>query len=74
MARFVGIKFGEIELKIEVPEGMSLRDACAEIGVSLEGQTVLINGIRLSDREAQTATIKDTDEVEMVGKTSAGRH
>ena len=70
--RFVGVSIGDVEYKIPVEEGQSLKEAAAAVGVHLDGQTVILNGVRLPDAQIPETKVYQNDTVELTGKTSAG--
>jgi len=74
MAKIVSLGIGkELTVNIEGAEGQSLPDVLGDVGIQLDGNAVFLNGARLTASEAASATVRNTDTVELQPKAEGGR-
>ena len=67
-----GYRIGDLEVRLQGTEGQSLRQVFEQTGVRMEGTAVVLNGVRLSEREAGAAVVHDGDRIEVNRKVEAG--
>ena len=67
------VRLGEVEISLQGTEGMTLKQVCDEVGLSLDGNEWQINGRKLSGREAAKAKVKSGDRVEAHKASKSGQ-
>lgn len=64
---------GEIDVKVDGAEGMTLGQVLDASGVKQAGNTFTVNGRRLTEAEVRTAKVGNSDRVEVTPAPKAGR-
>ena len=72
-ATISSLQIGNMTINLDGVEGKSLKEAASDVGIRFDGTTWIVNGERLSQTEAESYVVKDSDSIQGDQKGDGGR-
>lgn len=65
-------RFGETTVEVDNTEGKTVRQIAEEVGFTVEGNAIILNGKRLDPQTAAEATVRSGDDLRVAKAAQGG--